>query len=242
MKVKRLFEVLNELDYGGLSGAAGRPDDSGIRSKGLKREPITRLINFPYDRDTSYGEPAAYDRGNAGSGGLHRKLTPKDDSGYSEKLLGVQGFDPKEIEEIMGSPILLTKGITSQMGSSVPGTGKWSSNPYKEWERGEFDEDALAIDTSPPDIEEVPVANAPDFRMQTDDDLENRLNRIWGGDSNLNFVDPNLFAQPDSHMIAPDPWSVINTRLSSRGLYGLMPKESSWDRISGMTLNKRNIE
>ena len=233
------MEVLSELDYGGRLGFASRPDDSGIRSRGLTREPIVRLGNFPYDKQVSYGQPQNYDRGNMGAGSLHGPLTPKDDSTFSHRLLDL---DEEDLEEIMGSPILLTRGVTSQMGSSIPGTGTWSKNPMKDWDKGEFDEGALSIDTSPPDIEEVPVANTPDFRAETDDDLENRINRIFGQDNNLNFVDPNLFATPDIHVIAPDPWAIINARLSSRGLYGLMPKESSWDRISGMTLNKREIE
>lgn len=241
MKLARLVEMLNELGSAGPMhvGTAGRPDDSGVRGKGAKRPVDRRMDDFPYDRDVSYGQPSAYDRGSSGGSNLHRPLTPKDDSGFSLKLLGLD-----DVEESMGSPTFLTRAAQSGAGSSVPGVMiGWANDPPKVWDGDEDDvaEAPLTIDPRPPETEEVPNSKAPDFRMQTDDDLENRLDRIWGREDNLNFVDPKLFANPDSHVIAPDPWSVVNARLSSRGLYGLMPKESAWDRVSGMVLVKRKI-
>lgn len=236
MKISRLLEIINE--FGGSydrSGFASRPDDSGIRSKGAKRDPVGRMSNFPYDRDVFYGQPNAYDRGSSGGASLHGPLVPKDDSKFSLRILGQ--------DEALGSPMHF--GISSSPGlgtsTTVPGVAGWANDPPKKWDDDDVDEGPLTIDTRVPPTEEVPNFSAPDFRMQTDDDLENRLDRIWGQEDNMNFVDPSLFGQPDSHIIAPDPWSVVNARLSSRGLYGLMPKESAWDRISGMVLVKREI-
>ena len=249
MKLHRLVEILNELDLGGATGFGSRPDNSGIRGKGLERKPNRRLANYPYDRDVTYGEPGAYDRGSSGAGPMTLPFTPKDDSTYSLKLLGIEDRPHQEIEDMddeeiheTGDQTNLGIAMKGSGGSTVPGTGIFANNPPRSWEKGPFDESPLNIDTSPPDIEEIPNSAAPDFRMQTDDDLENRINRIFGREDNLNFVDPKKFANPDMHVIAPDPWSVVNTRLSSRGLYGLMPKESAWDRMSGMVLVKRQID
>lgn len=240
MKLSRLVEMLNEFGSPGQLhvGVSGRADDSGVRGKGAKRPVDRRSDDFPYDRDVSYGQPSAYDRGSSGGSNLHGPLTPKDDSKFSLRLLGLD-----DVEEAMGTPTFFARSAQSDIGSVVPGVMiGWANDPPRDWDEGEdIDESPLTIDPRPPDTEEIPNAHTPDFRMQTDDDLENRLDRIWGREDNLNFVDPKLFARPDSHVIAPDPWSVINARLSSRGLYGLMPKESAWDRVSGMVLVKRKI-
>lgn len=241
MTFERLIELLQGMaeDYG--SGFAGRPDDSGIRSKGVNRQPDVRLSNFPYDRDVSYGQPATYDRGSGATGPLNNPLTPQDDSTFSLRLLGIE--DPAEVEEASGTPSMFGKGGSSNIGSSIPGMGgAWAHDPPREWDESEMEEDSpLTIVTSVPPPEPAPGGGMPDFRGETDDDLENRLNRIWGQEDNLNFVDPNMFGQPDTHMIAHDPWSVINSRLNSRGLYGLMPKESAWDRVTGAGRRKREI-
>jgi hypothetical protein len=99
----------------------------------------------------------------------------------------------------------------------------------------------MTFDPAPPPIETPPSPEAPNFRGTTDDDTENRLDRIWGHEDNLNFVDPKLFGNHDAHQISPDPWAVVNQYLTSRGLYGMMPRESAWDRVSGMT-SKKNSE
>jgi len=241
MKISRLVEVVRRLDELDPGNLAGRPDSSGIRGQGLKREPDRRLGNFPYDRDTFYGQPVGYDRGSSNVGNLNGPLIPHDDSEFSLKLMNLESED---VDEAINTPYFMGKANSTGGGSTLAGVSGWANNPPKDWEEGEFSEsilNTLNIDTSPPETEEVPNSHLPDFHYQTDDDMENRLDRIWGREDNLNFVDPNMFASPDSHVIAPDPWSVVNTRLTSRGLYGLMPKESAWDRVTGMTLNKREI-
>lgn len=202
MNLSRLLELLREFDL-------PRPDSSGIRGKGAQRKPDTRLSNFPYDRDTAYGQPAPYDRGSSGGSNLNHPLTPSDDQGFSLTLLGMKN-DP-DVDEATGTPMLLSKGGTSQLGGTVPGTSAWASDPPKQWDEGDMDEDPFT-----------------------------RSDVAWGANED-DFVDPMQFGHPDAHVIAPDPWSVINQRLSSRGLYGMMPRESSWDRVSGMVLKKRKI-
>jgi len=239
MKVSRLLEILLEFDR---LGFGGHPDDSGIRGKGANRKPDRRLQNFPYDRDIFYGQPTAYDRGSSATGPLSKPLTPKDDLHYSLKLLGIEL--PDEVEEAMGTPTNFGISGKSNMGSTVPGVGSgWATNPPRSWDKSdiddEMDEGPLNIDTSPPETEEIPSMQAPDFRFQTDDDLETRLNRIWGKDSNMNFVNPKDFANPDFHLINKDPLGQIMAHLTNRGTFGLMPKESAWDRVTGQSRNKR---
>jgi len=245
MKMSRLIEMILEFDN---PSSFGRPDTTGIRGKGLDRKQDRRLKNFPYDTDISYGQPNNYDRGSASSDTLNHPLTPKNDREFSLRILGIE--DPAQ-DEAVGTPMSLSRGGSSNIGSSVPGVGTgWANNPARDWDKGplddELDEDGfmmgpMTLDPAPPPIETPPSPEAPNFRATTDDDTENRLDRIWGQEDNLNFVDPKLFGSHDAHVIAPDPWSVFNNRMTSRGLYGLMPKESAWDRISGMTLKKREI-
>lgn len=224
MTLSRLFEILAEID--GLEAA---PDNTGVRGQGVVRRPDRRLANFPYDRDVFYGQPSAWDRGSSATGPLNLPLTPKDDSKFSLRIMGME--NDGDLAEVLGSPELLSRAYSSDLGTSIPGvhTG-WARNPPKDWD---VKEGPLTIDPHPPDTEDSPNPSTPDFRFQTDDDLENRLDRIWGNDDNLNLVDPATFGAANSHIIGPDPWSVVNSRLSSRGLYGLMPKESAWDRMSG---------
>lgn len=224
MKLSLLAEMI--VEFGGSydrSGFGGRPDDSGIRGKGVDRQPDKRLSNFPYDRDVSYGQPAPYDRGSSGGSKLGFSLTPKDDSHFSLSIIGTKD----EIDEILGSPILMSRANSSQLGSSVPGVTGWANNPKKDWdEEDDVLESPLNIDTSPHEEEDSFMMDFYNSTFQ-DDDVINHL------------VDPSQFGSADSHVIGPDPWSVVNSRLSSRGLYGLMPKESAWDRISGMVAGGR---
>lgn len=215
MKITRLLEIIEE-DF----SMAFRPDASGNRKVGANRRPDKRASNYPYDRDVSYGQPAAYDRSSHGNGPMRNPLTPHDTEHFSLSLL--------DLDEILGSPILMVKGTSSQMGSSVPGSGgRWSNNPPKDWDDDDMDEGGpLMIDPRPPDIEEVPNSHYPTFRDETDDDLENRLNRIYGREDNMDFVvDP-----PDTHVMGQDPFSAIVMRRSGRGTFGLIPKESAWDK------------
>jgi len=40
-------------------------------------------------------------------------------------------------------------------------------------------------------------------------------------------------------LINKDPLGQIMAHLTNRGTFGLMPKESAWDRVTGQSRNKR---
>lgn len=216
MKLKRLLQIV-EADLGGHVGFGGRPDDSGIRGKGVSRKPDKRMNVFPYDRGISYGQPGnSSDRGSNSVASVgHGQITPKDDETFSLTLMDLEGM----VHEIMGSPILLARAGQSQQGSSIPGaSGEWANNPAKDWDEAPGWADA----SDEPDSGYEYLSSMQDVR-----DTEHQL------------VDPTRYAEMDFHVISPDPWSVVNHALSSRGLQGRLPRESAWDRISGMTLEPR---
>ncbi len=228
MKISDFFGQINEQ--------LGGPDNSGIRGQGAKRPPVSRLSVFPYDRDVSYGQPAGNDRDTSSAGPSFHGLTPKDTEHFSLSLLDLEEI----VNEFIGAPQLPSKGDTSNAPSPIPGMGgAWAVDPKKPWdEEPEITDEGVPFDPSEIEPEPVPT-NFASWRDQTDDDLENKLDRVWGREDNTNFVQSTDFGQPDFHVISPDPWSVVNQHLSSRGLYGYLPKESAWDRISGMTSKKR---
>jgi hypothetical protein len=228
LKVRRFLELLKEYEMGSRLGFSARPDDSGIRSKGVNKQPVNRGGNYPYDKDVFYGQPTAYDRGSGASGPLNRPLTPKDDRHFSLKILGTED----EIDEVSGSPINLMRGNSSQRGSSVPGSsGGWAVNPPKDWD---YDEGMVEdFEVLVPDIKHEDDYSYRDFLNSIDEPYTTR-------DGSVELVDPKDFGQPDAHIIGPDPWGAFNNRITSRGLYGLMPKESAWDRTRGLSLKKNN--
>lgn len=114
------------------TGTFTRPD--GSRS-GLNRPTLARALEFPYDRDTSYGEPNAYDRGSSGAGPSHSGITPKDTS---------HSIWDEDMDEASGTPISIDKANRGQIGNStgVPGAaGGWASDPARPWD--EDDKEAL---------------------------------------------------------------------------------------------------
>lgn len=247
------WDILSE-DIAGM-GFAGRIDFSGVRG-GLNRPNIKRAGNFPYDKtdpDQTYGNPQTYDRGSNKGGALHKPLTPVDISDQDAERMGLKPKEAKllkltdeELDEVMGAPMLLTRGNSSDLGSSVPGSaGSWSKNPPKDWDQdpdfSKMDEKQLArivaklqiarphmtresplqIDPRPPDIEQIPNQQ-PEYQIdQSDSDLEHRL--------------ANLEIAGGGHSTAPDEWKTgMGGRQTSRGLYGLMPKESAWDGLKNI--------
>jgi hypothetical protein len=240
MKVGRFLELLKEYEGGDRLGFAGRYDDSGVRFNGADRRPRGRGGNYPYDRDVFYGKPTAYDRGSNASGPLDGNLIPKDDRHFSLRTLGIED---DEIDEISGSPINMSRGTSSQRGSSVPGAaGGWAVDPPKDWDEddgdidygheGDVDEDFEVI---VPGIDDGHEESYRDFLRSLDP-----IDRPSGGE--IDLVDPEAFGKPDAHVIGPDPWGAFNNRMTSRGLYGLMPKESAWDRMRGLSLKKDDSE
>ncbi len=218
MKLSRLMQIVE-------AGPGFRPDDSGIRLTGVKRKPDKRMGDFPYDREITYGQPGmSTDRSSnsaATSGG--RAITPKDDETFSLTLMDLENV----MKEILDSPVLMSKGNSSQMGSSVPGAnGGWANNPVKSWD----DEDTDPFDKND-------VGGTIPYDSDYGYEYITSMHNVREVDNQL--VDPRSYAKMDFHVISPDPWSTINQSLSSRGLVGRLPRESAWDRISGMTLEPR---
>lgn len=239
----KLTDLLNEDDR---LGFAGRLDATGIRGQGLKRDPLSRDKDYPYDKEITYGQPNGYDRGSTGHGGLTRSFTPKNVEQLSDYILGMEDepssdpVDDESVDEAMGGEEFMSKGNSSQLGTTIPGaTGGWSNSPKKDWdeepeisdEPKEVDEGPLTIDPRPPDIEMTPNAHVPDHRDQTDDDLENRMNRIFGREDNENFFAP----KQDVHVVGSPQFLGMNPKMSSRFAFMMIPKESAWDRVEKLT-------
>ena len=133
MKLSRLMQIV-EADLGGHLGFGGRPDDTGIRGKGVNRKPVKGMPEFPYDREITYGQPGmATGRGDDSvvSANHSNVMIPRDDSTFSLTLMDLEEI----VREAMGSPMNLKKSGSSQMGSTIPGVGSgWANNPAKEWD------------------------------------------------------------------------------------------------------------
>lgn len=212
-----LLEFYGQLDE---LGFAGRPDDSGIRGKGMDRKVDRRLATYPYDRDVFYGQPSAYDRGNAGGSNLNHSLIPKDTSKFSLTLLDLPLQD---IEEIVGYPVSFVKSGESARGTAIPGASAgWATNPSKNWDE-------------PEDIEELNIGYS-DHSIGDDYDLE--LDPRGPGYGDFPLVDPSQFGKFDAHVISPDPWSAINRNFSQRLNNSVIPQATAWDRVTGLRLDK----
>lgn len=112
------------LEY---DGTFSRPDASGKRS-GKTQGPLSRAAVFPYDEETGYGEPGSY--GNS-AGPSHRAPTP-DDSTW-EVQADKRPWEDEEVNEILGSPILLAKD--SGPSPTLPGMAMgWAESPPKDWD------------------------------------------------------------------------------------------------------------
>ena len=223
-------------------GFAGRPaDDSGIRAKGVKRNPLKRPKDFPYDKtdpDQMYGNPQAYDRGSNVGGALHKPLVPKGISDKGAEQMGLKiklvKLTDEELDEVLGSPILLGKGGSSQMGSSVPGVGSgWAKNPPKDWDQEDFSKMDKA------QLERI-VAKLQIMKPAATRESPLQVNPAPNPDVDLGPGDTEPETDFERRMavlvMAPDGYgSGINgNRMSSRGLYGMMPKESAWDGLKNI--------
>lgn len=236
MKLSRLLQIVEAGDYGGRLGFGARPDDTGIRSKGVNRKPDRRLGDFPYDRDITYGQPGKYDRGSSVHTSNHGTLTPKDDSTFSLTLMDLEEI----VNEVMGSPMLLSRGGSSNLGSMVPGVnGGWANNPSKQWDD---DEEVIYPEvTTEEDIYgSAPIPIRPEDQTGWEKFVDfGSINDFESLYDERPLVDPGHYAEMDFHVISPDPWTTINHNISSRGLKGVLPQQSAWDRISGMVLEPR---
>lgn len=116
----------------------GDPKNFKTRSRGS---------DYPYDRtnpDQAYGQPGnAMDRSASGVGPGHAQIVPKD----------IRHSAWEDMLEAMGTPMLLTRGATSQIGSSVPGMGGFSKDPPKAWD--DEDDDVVSMSDATSDDEIV---------------------------------------------------------------------------------------
>jgi hypothetical protein len=202
-------------EYGAFPSGFGtftRPDSSGIRGgfDGNIRRPWSRLggkgsedhpeEQFPYDIDTSYGEPAAYDRGSK-TGTSHNPIVPRDTSHSAWDDLG----------EAMGTPMNFQQAYLGDHGGSGEG---WATMPIRPWDEDDVEEQSMFnINTGEPSVpppEEVPGPPLPDDEPPlswNDQLLPSRTIFVVGT--------PAKFGQGIGLSARP-----------SRGRYGLIPKES----------------
>lgn len=223
-------------------GFAGRPDSSGVRG-GLKRPLIKRNKNFPFDRDDPdqmYGNPQAYDRGSNVGGALHKPLTPKKISDDDAENMGfkvkvkLEKLTDEELDEVLGSPMLLGKAGSSQMGNAIPGVGSgWAKNPPKDWD----DEDFSKMEK--PQLERI-LAKLQIAMPATTRESPLQVNPAPNPDVDLGPGDDEPETEFERRMamlvVGPDSYipGTQGNRLSSRGTYGMMPKESAWDGLKNI--------
>lgn len=225
------WEQLGQMSF------ANNIDDTGVR-RGLARKPIKRPKKFPYDKndpDQMYGNPQAYDRGSNVGGALRKPLVPKNVSDKDAERMGLkikfEKLSDEELDEVMGSPMLLGRANSSAMGSSIPGVGSgWAKNPPKDWDDEDFSkmgkeqiarivaklqiinpastrESPLQVNPAPnADIEHIPF-DGGGWDDEPETEFERRMAML---------------------VVVPD------NRPSSRGLYGMMPKESAWDGLQNI--------
>lgn len=111
---------------------------------GRRAKERPRGSGYPYDRDNGYGHPTAYDRGSSGAGPSNAGLTPR----YTDHTV----WD--DLDEVLGSPVLLTRAYQGTQANSIPGSSRgWAGDPPKFWDdvdESSFDpSDAFEVDLSP---------------------------------------------------------------------------------------------
>lgn len=241
-----------ERPLDGHSGAQVRVDFSGARA-GVRRPPLSRNSDFPYDAPVTSGQPSSA-RGDSSNVGL-RKYVPD------------HGGEVPDVDEAMGTPVNFGISGRSNLVQSPPGaSGQWakaptSDDPEKDvsYEKG-HDVLDFKVSVRDPKVATYPeAARVPHHRDQTDDDLENKTNRIWGREDNENFVqertlgavdpsrhgekseepvdvrvgEPSVDGQPSAGA-PPVNFAFIGKKMSSRGNYGMHGEESmkGLDRLS----------
>lgn len=135
-----MSDKIKEVDY---IATIQRPDGDSDRLAKKNFIPRQRGDNFPFDRPTGLlGQPNMNpDRGTGGHSVGHAAVILPHDLSHSAW---------NDIEEILGSPILLSKAYSSQLGSIIPGVGNWANDPPKDWDKGELEED---FDPKAPPVE-----------------------------------------------------------------------------------------
>lgn len=150
MKRRSLIAELNGFRIG------LEPDSSGVRG-GLKRDPLSRAGDFPYDKDMGYGTSSGgpFGRGNPKKSELHHGLTPKDTSHSI--------WDELETE-VIGYPVLIGRASqgSADGGPIIPGTGG-------EWA-------AFQVE---PDYDEDEILSAYGDEHRNSDEIQASLESVW---------------------------------------------------------------
>lgn len=200
-----------------------RPDSSGIRM-GFTGKPggknnLSMGNEYPYDgnSESNYGQPMAMGRSDSGSGRSYRPLVAR-----------AAKHNPwDEANEIAGYPTFISKSSNSQIGAAtgIPGaSGQWANNPLKPWDRSEYDEGSQSMDgfttdnfsSIIPDTKSHEVLEPHSWHDQTDGEIERKLDRIWGRDSNKS-------------MSAEDDIDITNGEdMTKYTRYDIFPKRSAW--------------
>ena len=223
-------ELLREFggSYDRTGNAAGHGDDTG--SRGLRaydklHRPLSRQKGWPYDgKDNSYGQPAAYDRGSGGREPIHEPLTPvhMKNSGWED---ADPGENEREVDEAMGCPsnaIMAYK--TGQQPTGIPGAGEgWASMPARDWDD---DEEMSLLDLYGEGYQSW-------SKMTWDgDDKIPSLQQIMPKDDDRDIVDEPEVAGGMFPVGSNQQFMLgKGSPRTSRGLNGLIPKESAWDNL-----------
>jgi hypothetical protein len=217
MKINEFGEPYNRSGFAGNLDTSGARGGNGPHRKTVQRSKGSSAKNdqgFPYDKGTKV---------NIEFGGMndmnrqsHHPITPKN----TEHSV----WD--DLEEVAGSPILLKKQPGPGSATGVPGAGSslgWNKNPIKQWDKNdEVDEGGFMYGASG-------FADTTDSSPEITPTAGVSVNK----DKELDIAEPtNRGYKKDIYVVGTDrPFStgLGNAFRGSRGLYGMMPKESAWD-------------
>lgn len=190
----------------------GTPSDTGLN--GIRGRVTSAAWDYPYS------EPRIGTDMNAGS---HNPITPKD----------TEHTAWEELDEIMGSPIMLSKSSPGQMTGVTPGGHKFGNDPFDK----EMDDDELS--------KAGRVSEEPDVN---DDELASFIKAKRDSDAGAQFHGGSPFP---SDIVVVAGGGEFTTGLGgamkgSRGLpfgkmsYDVMPKRTVWDFLESYVI--KNIE
>lgn len=246
MRLEEILKIINEYDFMNGPGAMDRPDTSGVRYRGGQNNFVPlddKEPGWPYDSDSNVvmGQPTGptgMSRGNRPGTDVHGgPLTP-----YEYERTQDDGEQDRELGEAMGVPsnVAMAYKGGGGMGSSIPGANvgwaKAPPNPKND------EEDSVDLDQFfggkkegsrhflPETPQTEPIANmGQDYlKDQTDEDLESRIDRVWGRDDNENFIDPETSTEPEDIKFAAQLGrgafsSNPSGNGSARGNFGMIP-------------------
>lgn len=219
------------------------PDTSALQYALPRNSPLPREKDFPYDdddEDRGVGKTLT-GRGDDKGEPSHHGIVPKDTA-------HTQWDDGDGVDEAMGSPSNMAQAYSGGqgMGSNIPGAnGSWNKNPPKDWDKDDEDEllsyygdvsegGPLSMNPGLHDIPEPELTPGPeDVHDQTDDDLEDAIADVHDNSGFRNDGSTGNFPSAIGIIVSPGQPGAFKAGLgasgrSSRGGYGMIPKESVW--------------